>query len=122
MKSLSLFLILLCATGVPLTAAALDYGSSQRMLAAEAGMPTPPGARGDENPFSLPSATHRAHGDDETAAGTATASDNESHAASHTAHAAVSRPVTPAISTGPAPNARGHSVLSWQSLLPGSIQ
>lgn len=122
MKRLSLVLTLLCAAGVPLTAAALDYGPDQRMLAAEASTPPLPGARGDENPFGPLGAAHRVRSDDEASAGTATTSDNESHVASHASHAAASRPVAPAVGTGPAPNARSRSVLSWQSLLPGSIQ
>lgn len=121
MKCLCVLLTVLCVAGVPLTAAGLDYGPDQRMLAAEASMPTLPGARGDENPFGPHGAAHRARGDDEATAGTATTSDNESHA-THTPRAAAMRPIVPAVGTGSTPNARGHGVLSWQSLLPGSIQ
>lgn len=122
MKLLSLLLTVLCVAGVPLTAAALDYGPDQRMLAAEASTPVLPGARGDENPFGPLGAAHRARGDDEATASTATTSDNESHATVRTSHTAAPHVVVPAVGIGPAPNARSRSVLSWQSLLPGSIQ
>ncbi|MDQ2971841.1 MAG: hypothetical protein M3R20_02495, partial [Pseudomonadota bacterium] len=84
--------------------------------------PMLPGARGDENPFGPLGAAHRAKGDDVATAGTAATSDNESHASSHVSHTAATHPIAPTVGASPAPNPRSHSVLSWQSLLPGSIQ
>ncbi|HET7557369.1 MAG TPA: hypothetical protein VFK08_04765 [Rhodanobacteraceae bacterium] len=118
MKRLSLLLTVLCAAGLPLTAAALDYGPSERMLAAETSAPSLPGAHNDENPFSELVAPHRAHADDDDSASSSSGNGNNDP-----------KPAAPTARRGNAPTPgpataapRKHGVLSWQSLLPGSIQ
>lgn len=116
MKRISLLLTVLCAAGLPLTAAALDYGPDQRMLAVESSAPTLPSTHGDENPFTELTAPHHSHADDDDSAA-ATSGDSDAKPPPPTAR----RGSTPA--PGPAANAPPkHGVLSWQSLLPGSIQ
>jgi hypothetical protein len=118
MKRISLLLTVLCAAGLPLTAAALDYGPSQRMLAAETSAPSLPSAHGDENPFSELVSPHRAHADDDDSS-SASSSSNTSDAKPTTPTARRSGAPTPGPAAATPPK---HGVLSWQSLLPGSIQ
>lgn len=122
MKRFSLLLTVLWVAGLPLTAAALDYGSDQRMLAAEANAPALPGARGDENPFGRPGIVRHARGEDDSASANAAPAESESRSPAPAHRAAVPRTAIPAVGAGPAPDPRARSVLSWQSLLPGSIQ
>lgn len=119
MKTFSMLLTVLCAAGLPLTAAALDYGPSQRMLAAETSAPSLPSTHGDENPFSELVAPHRAHADEEDS-GSASGNSNGDAKPAQQPTARRSSAPSPGPAT-PAPAAR-HGVLSWQSLLPGSIQ
>lgn len=119
MKRLSLLLTVLCAAGLPLTAAALDYGPSERMLAAETSAPSLPGAHSDDNPFSELVSPHRTHADDDDSGSGSTAGNGNNEAKPTPPTARRSNAPTP----GPATAApRKHGVLSWQSLLPGSIQ
>ncbi|HJU26387.1 MAG TPA: hypothetical protein VJ722_06920 [Rhodanobacteraceae bacterium] len=120
MKRFISLLTVLCATGLPMTAAALDYGTDQRFLAAEAGAPSLPGAR-EDNPFAA-MASHRTRADQEDTQSSPNAEpDPHANAARATAHR---KPVPPSTAPGPgtAPPQHGQTVLSWQSLLPGSIQ
>lgn len=117
MKRLSLLLIVLGAAGLPLTAAALDYGPDQRMIAAESSAPALPSAHGDENPFTELTSPHHNRADDDDS-GTPGVSNNDAKPAPPPTARRSSAP-TP----GPAaPAPAHHGVLSWQSLLPGSIQ
>ena len=115
MKRLSLLLTVLCAAGLPLTAAALDYGPSERMLAAETSAPSLPSAHSDENPFSELVSPHRTHADDDDSG--AGNGNNEAKPPPPTARRSNAPTPGPATATPPK-----HGVLSWQSLLPGSIQ
>lgn len=115
MKRLSLLLTVLCAAGLPLTAAALDYGPSERMLAAETSAPSLPSTHGGENPFSELVAPHRAHADDDDS--NTASSSNDAKPAQPTARRSNAPMPGPASNTPPR-----HGVISWQSLLPGSIQ
>jgi hypothetical protein len=123
MKRLSLLLTVLGAAGLPLTAAALDYGPGQRILAAETSAPSLPNAHGGENPFSELVSPHHAHADDEDSApnaGTGNSGNNgnsDPKAAPPTARRNNAPTPGPGTSTPPR-----QGVLSWQSLLPGSIQ
>lgn len=120
MKRISLLLTVLCAAGLPLTAAALDYGPDQRMVAAESAAPTLPSTHGDENPFAELTTPHHPHADDDDKA-TATAGNNDGDAKPNPPPPTARRGGAPA--PGPAASAPAkHGVLSWQSLLPGSIQ
>ena len=117
MKRLSLLLTVLCAAGLPLTAAALDYGPSERMLAAETSAPSLPSAHSDENPFSELVSPHRTHADDDDSGSVAGNGNNEAKPTPPTARRSNAPTPGPASATPPK-----HGVLSWQSLLPGSIQ
>jgi len=117
MKRLSLLLTVLCAAGLPLTAAALDYGPSERMLAAETSAPSLPSAHSDENPFSELVSPHRTHADDDDPGYVADNSNNDAKPTPPTARRSNAPTPGPASATPPK-----HGVLSWQSLLPGSIQ
>jgi hypothetical protein len=124
MKRLISFLTLLCAAGLPLTAAAFDYGSDQRLLAAEAATPSVPGGRGENNPFA-DAASHRASAVDDGAPAAAINPevDADKRPAPRTPSARRSV-ASPAAAPGPGMGSpqRPPSALSWQSLLPGSIQ
>jgi hypothetical protein len=118
MKTFSMLLTVLCAAGLPLTAAALDYGPGQCMLAAETSAPSLPSTHGNGNPFAELVSPHRAHADDE-----------DSNSASNGSGNADAKPAAPTArrSSGPTPGPATaapprQGVLSWQSLLPGSIQ
>lgn len=114
MMRISLLLTVLGIVALPLTAAALDYGPDQRMLAAEASAPSLPSTHNDENPYAALTATHRAHMDDDDSA----AQPEPPPVPRNT----VRRDTTPAVSAPAAGSPHGHGVLTWQSLLPGSIQ
>lgn len=118
MKRLSLLMTVLCAAGLPLTAAALDYGPSERMLAAETSAPSLPSAHNDENAFSELVAPHRAHADDDDSTSASSGNgNNDAKPAPPTARRGGAPTPGPATAAPPK-----HGVLSWQSLLPGSIQ
>jgi hypothetical protein len=117
MKTFSVLLTVLCAAGLPLTAAALDYGPGERMLAAETSAPSLPSSHGDENPLSELVAPHRARADDEDSSSASGSSNNDPKPATPTARRSNVPTPGPAAPTPPR-----HGVLSWQSLLPGSIQ
>lgn len=118
MKTFSLLLTVLCAAGLSPTAAALDYGPGQYMLAAETSAPSLPSARDDDNPLAELVSPHRSHAEDE-----------DSSSASGNGGNADAKPAAPTArrSSGPTPGPATatpprQGVLSWQSLLPGSIQ
>lgn len=117
MKRVSLLLTVLCAAGLPLTAAALDYGPGEHMLAAETSAPSLPSAHGDGNPFAELVSPHRAHADDDDSSSASSSSNADAKPATPTARR--SSAPAPGPSTAAPPR---HGVLSWQSLLPGSIQ
>lgn len=125
MKHLSLCVTVLLLGGVPLTAAALDYGPNAPLLAAETASPQLPGSQ-----------VHAvAHG--EMPQSDAMTADDGNDAASspstqHVAPSSSARPGPTQHVPGPAASnkPRGSSAhptpvpptASWQSLLPGSIQ
>ncbi|HEX7129795.1 MAG TPA: hypothetical protein VF217_06950 [Rhodanobacteraceae bacterium] len=118
MKTFSLLLAALCAAGLPLTAAALDYGPGERMLAAETSAPALPNAHGEDNSFPELVAPHRARLGDDGSASSANAGNGDAKPAPQPTARRGNAP-TP----GPAAvSTQQHGVLSWQSLLPGSIQ
>ncbi|HEX6612818.1 MAG TPA: hypothetical protein VF022_03020 [Rhodanobacteraceae bacterium] len=121
MKTFSLLLAALCATGLPLTAAALDYGPGERMLAAETSAPSLPNAHGEDNPFSDLVTPHRSHADDEDSGSSASSNSSNGNSDAKPAQPTARRgnAPTPGPVTASPPR---HGVLSWQSLLPGSIQ
>ena len=107
----------LMVAGLPLTAAALDYGPNQRFLAAESRAPSLPAPAAETASFSDPTSP-RAGG------GAAATTDPAQHATART-NARRKTPVTmPAQAQGAGTESPQHdaSPLSWQSLLPGSIQ
>lgn len=115
MKSLVCLTTVLMMSGLPLTAAALDYGPNQRFLAAESRAPSLPAPAAETATFSDPTSP-RAGG------GVADAADPAPHAmargnARRKTHAAM-----PAQGAGIELPQHADSPLSWQSLLPGSIQ
>ena len=125
MRRSSLWLTVLLIGGVPLTAAAVDYGPNAPLLAADTNAPQLPGsqvgaaARGEKPDVMA---------DSEDGGGDApgpisapqhmTPSSSSAHAAAP-AHGTTARnkPPVPAIHPAPTP-----PTASWQSLLPGSIQ
>ena len=121
MKRLLALLTVSCAAGLPLTAAAFDYGSDPRFVAAETGTPALPGARGENNPFADAASRHARVADDD--APVAADSETDKHPAPR-APTARRNAAPGAGAPGPASSSpqRAQSVLSWQSLLPGSIQ
>ncbi len=123
MKRWSLCLTVLCSAGLPLTAAAFDYGTDSRFLAAETGAPTLPGARGEGNAYD-DMASHRSHTDDDDAPPAPSPEQPEAHLAPPRALNARRNAASPvaAPGSGAPPQPHTRSVLSWQSLLPGSIQ
>ncbi len=125
MKHLSLLVTVLLAGGLPLTAAALDYGPSRPMLAVETGAPQLPGSRSQSSSFE--------------SANRPDSSDDPEAEAEVPAPAAPPRDTRPAATGGehlrppgtssarnktppPAKPAHEGTGLSWQALLPGSIQ
>jgi len=122
MKRLISLLTILGAAGLPLTAAAFDYGpGQQRFLAAETRAPSLPDTRGDSSPFADTVSRPARAADDE--APVEPSSESEKRPVPHPASArrnTVPPPATPGPGAG-SPQ-RPQSALSWQSLLPGSIQ
>lgn len=132
MKHLSLYLTVLLLGGVPLSAAALDYGSNSPLLAADTNAPQLPGASGHDaarGEMSKPDGMTV----DANSAG-------DSADAGEAAPAPAIQRMAPSASSprvAPAPRNQGGSAsnkprlptahsapatASWQSLLPGSIQ
>ena len=113
-------LTMLCAAGLPLTAAAFDYGPGERLIAVEAHAPSLPDARGESDPFA-DAAAHRGRAADDDA--TAAANPESGKRPALRPHAAR-RTATPPPAPGPGAGSPQHppGTLSWQSLLPGSIQ
>jgi hypothetical protein len=122
MKRLISLLTILGAAGLPLTAAAFDYGpDQQRFLAAETRAPSLPDTRGDSSSFA-DTISHPARAADDEAP-VEPNPESEKRPVPHPASArrnTVPPPATPGPGAGSPP--RPPSALSWQSLLPGSIQ
>ncbi|MES2403046.1 MAG: hypothetical protein V4567_01760 [Pseudomonadota bacterium] len=123
MKRSSLWLTVLLIGGVPLTAAAVDYGPNAPLLAADSNAPQLPGSQGNatargEKPDVM--ADSEDGGDSAPGPSAApqrmTPSSSSPHAAPAHGTAARNKPSAPASHPAPTPTA------SWQSLLPGSIQ
>lgn len=126
MRRSSLWLTVLLIGGVPLTAAAVDYGPNAPLLAADTNAPQLPGsqvsaaARGE-----MPKADVMADSEDggSDAPGPASApqrmtpSSSSPRAAAAHGVAAHNKPSAPASHPAQTP-----PTASWQSLLPGSIQ
>lgn len=117
MKRLAMLLVVLSLAGLPLAAAALDYGPSQLLAAADRNAPQlpSPGAHAatmDATP--KPDLADTAAGD-ATAAAPAPAGAPRAHAAPNGIASNKPQPHT----AKPAPQP---TQASWQSLLPGSIQ
>ncbi|HEX7370105.1 MAG TPA: hypothetical protein VF284_07480 [Rhodanobacteraceae bacterium] len=125
MKHLSLCVTVLLLGGVPLTAAALDYGPNAPLLAAETASPQLPGAQ-----------VHAvAHGEMPQPEAMTADDGNDAGGNPSTQHLAPSSSAHPGASRhvpGPAASNKPHGSVahptpvphtaSWQSLLPGSIQ
>ncbi|TAN02635.1 MAG: hypothetical protein EPN36_16165 [Rhodanobacteraceae bacterium] len=133
MRQLSLWMTVLLLGGLPLAAAAVDYGPNSTLLAADTGAPQLPGALGHGSPKGESAKsglmTLDANASDDsaeanevaplpasqrmspsTASPPASTPRNAGASASNKSRAPTSRPTAV-----PAP-------ASWQSLLPGSIQ
>lgn len=123
MKHLSLGLTVLVLGAVPLTAAALDYGSNPPLLAAETGAPHLPGAQLHASAMGTmprPDVAEADNADDAEAAPAApriapSQSPGVTRPAPDTSASIKPRSRVATPSTAPSP-------ASWQSLLPGSIQ
>jgi hypothetical protein len=128
MRRSSLWLTVLLIGGVPLTAAAVDYGPNAPLLAADTNAPQLPGSQGatsGRGEMSKPDvmADSEDGGGDSTPGPSAapqrmTPSSSSPHAAAP-AHGASARNKPSAPASHPAPTP---PTASWQSLLPGSIQ
>jgi len=128
MRRSSLWLTVLLIGGVPLTAAAVDYGPNAPLLAADTNAPQLPGsqvsaaARGE---MSKPDVVADSEDSGSDAPGPTSApqhmtpSSSSPHAAApaHSLGTARNKPAAAASHAVPAP-----PTASWQSLLPGSIQ
>ncbi|MBS0431680.1 MAG: hypothetical protein JSS21_04655 [Proteobacteria bacterium] len=115
MKVLASLITMLTMAGLPLTAAALDYGPSQRFLAAETHAPSLTAPAAEAAPFAYSTSRH--------AGGATGASDPPQPPATQSTARRKPSPAIPAPGAGGVePPPRGASPLSWQSLLPGSIQ
>lgn len=127
MKRSSLWLTVLLIGGVPLTAAAVDYGPNAPLLAADTNAPQMPGSQ----------ASAAAHGEmpkPDAMADTEEGGDPGPAPTPQRMMPSTSspRPVAPAHGVGPAASNKPHAsatrpvpvlpTASWQSLLPGSIQ
>jgi hypothetical protein len=128
MKRSSLWLTVLLIGGVPLTAAAVDYGPNAPLLAADTNAPQLPGsqvsaaARGEMPRPDVTTDTEEGGGD----SGPAPTPQRMMPSTSSP------RPIAPAQGVGPAASNKPHAsatrpvpalpTASWQSLLPGSIQ
>lgn len=130
MRRSSLWLTVLVIGGLPLTAAAVDYGPNAPLLAADTNAPQLPGsqvsaaARGEMPKPDVTSDSEESGGGD-SAPGPTSAPERMMPSASSP------RPVVPAHGIGPAARNKPHAstapaptlpTASWQSLLPGSIQ
>lgn len=128
MKHLSMWLTVLLLGGLPLAAAALDYGPNRPLLAAENGAPQLPGARAQAAaPGTLRSPDITEASIDETPDSPAPALRMTPSAASSPAAPALPRSHGPSASNKPATAAQAKTAVqsdpaSWRSLLPGSIQ
>ena len=128
MKHLSMWLTVLLLGGLPLAAAALDYGPNRPLLAAENGAPQLPGARTQAAaPGAWPSPDITEASVDETPDSPAAALRMTPSAASPAAPAALPRGHGTSASNKPAAATRAKAAApsdpaSWRSLLPGSIQ
>jgi hypothetical protein len=131
MRRSSLWLTVLLVGGVPLTAAAVDYGPNAPLLAADSNAPQLPGsqvaaaARGQMPKPDVVADSEEGGGDSAPGPGPAStpqrmmpsASSPRPGAPVHDAGpTARNKPSASASHTAPVPTA------SWQSLLPGSIQ
>ena len=122
MKHLSLWLTVLLLGGLPLTAAALDYGPNRNLLAAENGAPQLPvlqqrdaaGAAASRSDMMAASVEDRNPAPAEPRMIAPSAS---SAAAARPRGPTASNPLRNANPQQPAPGPA-----TWQSLLPGSIQ
>src|SRR6185437_15726163 len=130
MKRSSLWLTVLLVGGVPLTAAAVDYGPNAPLLAADTNAPQLPGsqvtaaARGEMPKPDAMADSEEGGGD--SAPGPAPAPERMMPSS------ASPRPATPVHGMAPAASNKPHAsatrpvpalpTASWQSLLPGSIQ
>ena len=120
MKRLLSFLTISCAAGLPLTAAAFDFGPEQHFLAAETRAPSLSGSRADSNPFEDAASRSARSADEEPVA--STNAESGKRTATHPASARRNAASAAAAGAGAGSPQRPPSALSWQSLLPGSIQ
>jgi hypothetical protein len=124
MKRLSMWLTVLWLGGLPLAAAALDYGPNRPLLAAENGAPPLPGMQPQT---AAPGAMAQPD------AGEADIGDTTGPAS--VAPRAAASTASPAVARNPGPTARNRArnpapsktidpidPAAWRSLLPGSIQ
>lgn len=129
MKRSWLWLTVLLIGGVPLTAAAVDYGPNAPLLAADTNAPQLPGAQvsaAARGEMPKPEITADEDGGGDSVPGPSSAPERMLPSASSP------RPVAPAHGTSSSARAKPHAsaahpaqalpTSSWQSLLPGSIQ
>ncbi|HKZ09087.1 MAG TPA: hypothetical protein VJL61_00080 [Rhodanobacteraceae bacterium] len=120
MKHLPLWLTVLLLGGVPLTAAAFDYGPNRTLLAAENGAPQLPVLQQRD------AASVAVSKPEVMAAASAESPNPEPRMTpSSTSAAAAARPRGPTASNksrGANPEQPAPGPATWQSLLPGSIQ
>lgn len=131
MKHLSLYLTVLLLGGVPLSAAAFDYGSNSPLLAADTNAPQVPGAsardaRGEMPKPDVMAVDANSAGDVADTGEAAPAPATRRMAPSTSSPRALPAPRNPGGSASNKPRLpAAHpapATASWQSLLPGSIQ
>lgn len=134
MRHLPLWMTVLLLGGLPLAAAAVDYGPNAPLLAADTGAPQLPGALEHRSPKGESAKSGLMPLDVNTSNDSAEADETVPlPAAQRTAPSAASpRPAQPPRNTGPSASNKPRAPAthttpvpvpaSWQSLLPGSIQ
>lgn len=126
MKQLSMWLTVMLLGGLPLAAAALDYGPNRPLLAAESGAPQLPTAQGSTTSMGQAGKSDLMETGDDAPEAAATPPRMTPSAASPTPVAAAHSPGPSASNksrnqTPPKPVVLPDSA-AWRSLLPGSIQ
>lgn len=122
MRRSSLWLTVLLIGGLPLTAAAVDYGPNAPLLAADTNAPQLPGSQGTTSArgeMSKADVMADEDGGGDSAPGPSSTPQHMMPHAAAPAHGTTARnkPAAPASHPAPTP-----PTASWQSLLPGSIQ
>jgi hypothetical protein len=122
MKHLPLWLTVLLLGGVPLTAAAFDYGPNRTLLAAENGAPQLPVLQQRDAPSGALSKPEVVTAASAESPNPSSAQSRMTPSASVTAAARPHEPTASNQSHGANPEQPAPGPATWQSLLPGSIQ